>query len=84
MELSQVSVSPVERAQEARYQELMAQAHIPGGSAQDRSRPCGMWRPIDDQWVALLSFSAAAWKCAVRDRWIGWDFHRQQIMTGSN
>ena len=30
-----------------------------------------------EQWVALLSFTAAAWKCAVRDRWIGWDFHRQ-------
>jgi hypothetical protein len=30
-----------------------------------------------EQWVALLSFSAAAWKCAVRDRWIGWDFHHQ-------
>ena len=30
-----------------------------------------------DQWVALLSFSAAAWKCAVRDRWIGWDFRHQ-------
>jgi hypothetical protein len=25
-------------------------------------------------WVALVSFSAAAWKCGVRDRWIGWDF----------
>jgi len=29
------------------------------------------------QWVALLSFSAAAWKCAARDRWIGWDFRHQ-------
>ena len=26
------------------------------------------------QWPALLSFSAAAWKCAARDAWIGWDF----------
>jgi len=34
----------------------------------------GLWR---DTWVALLSFSAAAWKCAVRDRWIGWDFRYQ-------
>ncbi len=25
-----------------------------------------------DQWVALLSFSAAAWKCSARDQWIGW------------
>jgi hypothetical protein len=29
------------------------------------------------EWVALLSFSAAAWKCAVRDRWIGWSFRHQ-------
>ena len=27
----------------------------------------------DEQWVALLSFSAAALKCGARDRWIGWD-----------
>ncbi len=30
-----------------------------------------------DQWVALVSFSAAALKCSVRDRWIGWDFRHQ-------
>ncbi|MBW1998438.1 MAG: DUF4338 domain-containing protein [Deltaproteobacteria bacterium] len=28
-----------------------------------------------DEWVALLSFSAAPLKCAQRDQWIGWDFH---------
>src|SRR5438105_11797069 len=27
------------------------------------------WR---EQWLALLSFSGSALKCAVRDRWIGW------------
>jgi hypothetical protein len=32
------------------------------------------WR---GQWLALLSFSAAAWKCAARDAWIGWDFRQQ-------
>jgi hypothetical protein len=32
------------------------------------------WR---DEWVALLSFSASALKCAARDRWIGWDFRHQ-------
>jgi hypothetical protein len=26
----------------------------------------------DAEWLALLSFSAAAWKCAARDGWIGW------------
>lgn len=25
------------------------------------------------QWLALLVISAAAWKCAARDRWIDWD-----------
>lgn len=30
-----------------------------------------------DQWIALLSFSAAAWKCAARDRWIGWSSRNQ-------
>jgi len=29
------------------------------------------------QWLALLSFSAAAWKCAARDQWIGWRYRYQ-------
>lgn len=29
------------------------------------------------EWLALLSFSAAALKCGVRDRWIGWDYRHQ-------
>jgi hypothetical protein len=32
------------------------------------------WR---EQWVAQVSLSAAALKCGVRDRWIGWDFRSQ-------
>lgn len=32
---------------------------------------------FDEQWVALLIFSAAALKCSVRDRWIGWHFRHQ-------
>ena len=32
---------------------------------------------LSDQWLALLCFSAAALKCSVRDRWIGWDFRHQ-------
>jgi hypothetical protein len=28
---------------------------------------------MGEQWVALLSFSAAALKCAARDQWVGWD-----------
>lgn len=32
---------------------------------------------FSDEWLALISFSAAALKCGDRDRWIGWG-HRSQ------
>ena len=32
---------------------------------------------FDDQWIALVSFSAPALKCAPRDQWIGWNFRHQ-------
>jgi hypothetical protein len=28
------------------------------------------------EWLAMLSFSAAAWKCTARDAWIGWGYRR--------
>jgi Domain of unknown function (DUF4338)/DDE_Tnp_1-associated len=34
----------------------------------------GSW---GEAWVALVSFSASALKCAVRDGWIGWDFRQR-------
>lgn len=27
---------------------------------------------LDGQWVALLAWAAAAWRCRPRDRWLGW------------
>jgi hypothetical protein len=30
-----------------------------------------------NEWLALISFSAAAWKCAARDQWIGWNYRVQ-------
>lgn len=32
---------------------------------------------LEGGWVALLSVSAPALKCAARDRWIGWDYRHQ-------
>ena len=29
------------------------------------------------QWIALISFSSAALKCAARDQWIGWSYRHQ-------
>lgn len=76
MDVLQVSVRPVERAQEARYQDLMGQAHYLGALPKIGET---LWyvATFGEQWVALCGFSAAAWKCTVRDRWIGWDFRLQ-------
>ncbi|MCU7898164.1 MAG: DUF4338 domain-containing protein, partial [Candidatus Thiodiazotropha sp. (ex Lucinoma aequizonata)] len=32
---------------------------------------------VEDQWLALLSFSASALKCSARDQWIGWGYRHQ-------
>ena len=32
---------------------------------------------VEDQWLALLSFSAPALKCSARDQWIGWGYRHQ-------
>ncbi len=74
--LSKFQVRPVERPEEPRYKELMAQHHYLGDLAKigETIWYVALWC---EQWVALLSISAAALKCGVRDRWIGWDFTSQ-------
>lgn len=76
LNLHEVQVRPVERSEESLYRQLMAAHHYLGYLPKIGQ---SLWylASYHEQWVALLSFSAAAWKCAVRDRWIGWDFHRQ-------
>ncbi|WP_169070161.1 ISAs1 family transposase [Candidatus Accumulibacter contiguus] len=66
----------VERSEEERYQEQMARHHYLGALAKigETVWYVATWR---EQWVAQLSISAAALKCGVRDRWIGWDFRSQ-------
>jgi len=74
--LREVTLQPVGVGEEARFQALM-QAHHYLGALPKIGHTLwyvATWRA---QWVALLSFSAAAWKCAARDGWIGWDFRYQ-------
>ena len=74
--ISELQVRPVERNEEARYQEQMALYHYLGALPKigETVWYVATWR---EQWVALLNISAAALKCGVRDRWIGWDFRSQ-------
>jgi Druantia protein DruA/DDE_Tnp_1-associated len=76
LNLWEIFVRPVRPFEEQRYQELMQEHHYLGSLPKigETLWYIATWR---DQWVALLSFSAAAWKCAARDRWIGWNFRHQ-------
>jgi len=76
LSLEDILVRPVKRFEEQRYQTLMQAHHYLGALPKigETLWYVAFWH---QQWVALLSFSSAAWKCAARDRWIGWDFRHQ-------
>jgi hypothetical protein len=74
--VSEVMVRPVRRFEESRYQELMQKHHYLG-SLPKISETLWYVASLGDEWVSLISFSASAWKCAARDRWIGWSFRHQ-------
>lgn len=76
LKLSKVLVRPVDRAEEQRFRLLMQEHHYLGALPKISET---LWyvATFDDQWLALMSFSAAALKCSPRDRWIGWNFRHQ-------
>ena len=76
MDLREILVRPVRTGEESRYQDLLQQHHYLGGlpKISETLWYVATWR---EEWVALLSFSASALKCAVRDRWIGWNFRHR-------
>ena len=76
MNLREITLRPVAVAEEARFQALLEAHHYLGALPKIGHT---LWYVATwcGQWVALLSFSAPAWKCAVRDRWIGGDFRYQ-------
>ena len=76
MNLREVVVHPISASDAARFQALMDAHHYLGALAKigDTLRYVATWH---GEWLALLSFSAAAWKCTARDAWIGWDFRCQ-------
>ena len=76
MELDEVVVRPVRSCEEAGYQELLRRHHYLGALPKISET---LWYVASwgEAWVALLSFSASALKCAARDRWIGWDFRQR-------
>jgi len=72
----EILVRPVRSCEERHYRDLMQRHHYLGFLPKigETLWYVAAWR---DEWVALLSFSASALKCAARDRWIGWHFRYQ-------
>ena len=76
IDLKRVCVRPVRPGEETHYRELMQVHHYLGDLAKIGHT---LWyiATHEQEWVALLTFSASSLKCAARDRWIGWDYRHQ-------
>jgi hypothetical protein len=69
LNLQALQLRLVQRHEASRFQALM-QAHHYLGALPKIGETLWYVATYRDEWVALLSFSAAAWKCAVLD-WLG-------------
>ena len=76
MLLNQVSVRPILKQEESKYLQLLEKHHYLGAIPKIGET---LWYVAiyQDQWIALISFSAAALKCSARDQWIGWSYRHQ-------
>jgi len=66
LNLREIVLQPVAAHEEGRFQALMSAYHYLGALPKIGHT---LWYVAtwNWQWLALLSFSAAAWKCAARD-----------------
>jgi hypothetical protein len=76
LNLREITIHRVAASEEERFQRLM-QAHHYLGALPKIGRTLWYVASWKTQWMCLVVFSAAAWKCAARDQWIGWDFRHQ-------
>ncbi len=75
--LNSVIVRPILAAEAQRWAELMQSHHYLGyrGIA---GRALRYVASIEGQWVALIGWGSAAFRCRARDRYIGWDDETRQ------
>ena len=76
MNLQEIIIQPVQPGDQKHFQSLMETHHYLGALPKIGHT---LWYVASyrNEWLALLSFSAAAWKCAARDQWIGWSYRYQ-------
>lgn len=76
LNLHEIKLRVTRTEEEPRFKALL-DAHHYLGSVAKIGHTIWYVATWQEQWLALLVVSAAAWKCAARDRWIGWDFRCQ-------
>jgi len=76
LNLHEIILRPVIACEEARFRALLDTHHYLG-SLPKIGHTLWYVATWQDQWLGLLSVGPAAWKCAARDRWIGWDRRHQ-------
>lgn len=76
MNLQEIVLQPIEPAEQVHFQSLLDEHHYLG-SLPKIGHTLRYVVSYHGKWLALLSFSAAARKCAARDHWIGWTFRYQ-------
>jgi hypothetical protein len=76
LNLQEINVQPVQPGEQQRFQSLM-KAHHYLGALPKIGHTLWYVASYHNKWLALISFSAAAWKCAARDQWIGWSYRYQ-------
>ena len=76
MDLKKITLQLVQPSEEKKFQSLMKLHHYLGALPKI-GRTLWYAALYENEWVALIGFSAAAWKCAARDQWIGWRFRYQ-------
>lgn len=76
MKLSEVVLRTVHHDEESQFNALMQSYHYLGSLPKIGNT---IWYVAthNDEWLALLSYSAAALKCGARENWIGWGFRHQ-------
>ena len=77
MNLADLTVEPVPRELEPRFNELMDRHHYLGAGPKIGETIWYAGHFGDGDWAALAAFSAASLKCRARDDWIGWGMRIQ-------
>jgi hypothetical protein len=81
IDLQAVGVRPILPGEAARWDELMRRQHYLGlGRLVGESLK--YVAEADGQWVALLGWASAAFKCGPRDQWIGWSEEQRSRRRG--